>query len=252
MDLRKLISDNLPGILTSMAVTGVITTTVVAVRATPAALRDIWDAEQDVTVDDLRSNTRRALDRVQVAWHHYVPAAVIGGMTIAAVIGAHSISTKRQVAIAGLYSLTERAYHEYKEKVIDQIGQNKEKVIRDEIAREHIEQNPISSQEIIITGTGKHLCYDSITGRYFESDIESIRRAVNDINAKCLNDMYAEQNDFYRLIGLPITPYGAEIGWRFDHLLEIDFSSHLAEDGRPCLSLDYRVEPIRGYYKINR
>lgn len=252
MNIKRFISANLPAILTSMAVTGVVSTTVVAVRATPAAMIDIWDAEQDVVPEDERTPLKRSMDRVRVAWPHYVPAVLVGGVTIAAILSAQNINTKRQTAVVGLYSLTAKAYQEYREKVFEQIGKNKERAIRDDIAKDRIEANPPSSNQIFVTGRGKSLCYDSLSGRYFESDIEAVRKAVNDINHTCLNDMYAELNDFYRAIGLPITAHGAEIGFRYDHLLKIEFSAHLTEDDVPCVSLDYMTKPIYGYHKINR
>lgn len=246
MDIRKLVSDNLPLILTTTAVTGVVSTTVLAVAATPKALRDIWDAESE------QEDPITPLEKVKLTWGYYAPAVVVGGLTVAAIVGIHSVHARRQAAVLGLLSLTEKAYSEYRTKVVETIGENKDKAIRDEVAKDRIENDPVSSHEVIITGAGQHLCYDSITGRYFESDIESIRRAVNDINAQCLNEMYASQNDFYRLINLPLTPFGEEIGWRHDHLLDVSFSAHIAENGRPCLSLDYGLQPIRGYHKINR
>lgn len=33
----------------------------------------------------------------------------------------------------------------------------------------------------IITGNGKQLCYDGVSGRYFESSIQEIETAVNKI-----------------------------------------------------------------------
>ena len=63
--------------------------------------------------------------------------------------------------------------------------------------------------------------------------------------------MYASHNDFYRLIGLPGTTYGEEVGWRTDNMMDLEYSSHLAEDGRPCLCIEYHVAPVRNYYKIN-
>lgn len=245
MDFKKVLSDNMPLLLTSAAVAGVVSTTVLAVRATPQSLRDIWDAESDLD----RKTT--IWEKTRLVWKYYIPAAVVGGATIASVIGAQSLNTKRQAALVGLYSLSNQAFVEYKDKVVEKLGEKKEKDIRDEVMKDRVENDPPKSSEIIITGKGEHLCYDSITGRYFKSDIEKVRKAQNDINHTCLNDMYASLNDFYRLIGLPVTAYGEEIGWRYDNLLDISFSSHVTEDGEPALCLDYAMDPIRGYYKMN-
>lgn len=242
MNLRKLISDNLPLILTSVAVTGVVSTTVLAVKATPAAIRDIQEAQSELLEIS-------KLDIVKLTWHHYIPAALIGGATIASIVGVQSINMKRQAALVGLWSLTDRAFLEYKAKVIETLGEKKEQKIVDEIVEERMQNADNFNKEIIVTGQGTHRFKDTISGRYFEGDLESVRSAVNDINFQCINEMYASVNDFYRLLGLPPTAYGEESGWRADHKLEVTFVPVISEDNEPCIGLTYRLEPIRGYWK---
>lgn len=243
--LKRAVVDNSPLILTYISVAGVVSTAVLAVKATPKALQDIINA-QTFAENDLTPK-----ETVEVAWKHYIPAAATGAVTIACIIGAHNVHARRNAALITVYSLTETALKEYQAKVKEQIGENKERKVRDEIAKDYIANTPMVNSEVLITGTGEQLCYDSFTGRYFKSDIETIRRAQNDINARVLNEMYASHNDFYRLIGLPGTTYGEEVGWRTDNLMDLEYSSHLAEDGRPCLCIEYHVAPVRNYYKIN-
>ena len=109
-------------------------------------------------------------------------------------------------------------------------------------------KNPLN-KEVIIAGNGAVLCYDSLTGRYFNSSVETLRKAQNDINAEAIMNQYASQNDFYRMVDLPLLALGEEAGWRPDNLLELDFSTQLTEDGRPCLVVGYSTAPIRGYWK---
>jgi hypothetical protein len=242
---KKLVVDNSPLILTYISVAGVISTTVMAVKATPKALDHIqWaqhDADHNLTTKEI----------VQVAWKHYIPAASIGVVTLACIIGAQRINSKRSAALVTVYTITENAFKEYKAKVKQEIGSGKEEKIRSEIAKDYIESAPMVNAEVMVTGLGEQLCYDTFTGRYFKSDIETIRRAQNDINAGVINDMYASHNDFYRLIGLPPTSYGEEIGWNMDNMMNLEYSAHLAEDGRPCISIEYHATPVRGFYKIN-
>lgn len=56
--------------------------------------------------------------------------------------------------------------------------------------------------------------------------------------------MYASLNDFYDLIGLKPINVGYDLGWNIDDgEIDIYFSSQLAEDGTPCLVIDYSVAP---------
>jgi hypothetical protein len=242
---KRLVVDNSPLILTYISVAGVISTTVLAVKATPKALQDLINAQTNAEEDLTPKQT------IEVAWKHYVPTAISGAMTIASILGVHNVHARRNAALVTVYSITETALKEYQAKVKEQLGENKERKVREEITKDYVANTPMVNAEVLITGTGEQLCYDSFTGRYFKSDIETIRRAQNDINARIINDMYASHNDFYRLIGLPATSYGEEVGWRTDNMMDLEYTSHLAEDGRPCLCIEYHVSPVRGYYKIN-
>ena len=98
---------------------------------------------------------------------------------------------------------------------------------------------------------GNTLCYDSISGRYFKSDIEKIKKAENELNKKMLNEMYLSLNEFYDELGLRPTSLGNELGWNIDDgLIDIHFSSQLSEDDQPCLVLDYCVAPRYGYERL--
>lgn len=245
--VKDQLNNHAPAILTGLGVAGSIGSVVLAVQATPKALKDIWNHESETGEETTWQQ------KIQLTWKHYVPTALALATTTGSIIGAQGLNYRRQAALMSVYALTETAYREYREKVTEQIGEKEEGKIRDEIAKDRMESNPARPTEIIMTGSGDHLCYDSLTGRYFRSDIETIRKAVNDINSKCLSETYASQNDFYQRIGLDPVAFGEENGWRFDHLMEVHFSSHLSETtGSPALSLDYSLSPIRGYYKINR
>ena len=95
-----------------------------------------------------------------------------------------------------------------------------------------------------VTGTGMTLCYDVISGRYFKSDIEKIRQAVNNVNYRMKYEDYIAVNDFYEEIGLGPIQIGNELGWHIDDgYLDVCFSSKLTGDGTPCLVLDYIAAP---------
>lgn len=174
-----------------------------------------------------------------------------GVASIACLLGSHSVHAKRNAALATAYKLSETALNEYREKVVEEIGEDKEKVIRDKVSQKHLDEKPVSKNEVIITGTGKQLCYDGISGRYFESDIQTIRAAVNKINETMVYEMYAALNDFYNEIGLSNTDMGDELGWNIDDgLLEISYGAMVANDGRPCITLEYHVAPRYDFAKL--
>jgi hypothetical protein len=127
---------------------------------------------------------------------------------------------------------------------VETIGKSKELKMRDEISGDQIKRNPPGTNEVIFTGKGEVMCFDTISGRYFKSDIEQIRKAINELNRGLLSDMFVTLNEFYDAIGLANTKLGDDMGWDIDKgMIDVSFSAQLTEDGEPCLVLNYDVEP---------
>lgn len=234
-----------PLILTGIGVAGVVSTTILAVKATALAVEEIKLYENKEPYVTVKTNVR---EKIELTWPLYIPTIMMGSVTIACIIGANTINSKRQAALISAYSITETAFREYREKVVDQIGKNQEQKVQDGIAQDRINNDPV--KEVLITGNGDVLCYDTYTGRYFESNIETLRKAQNDINLQCIHEMNASQNDFYRKIGLPPISNGDEVGWNTDNVMDLRFSTVLTEDGKPCLTISYAKNPEPRYYKI--
>ena len=231
-----------PEILTGIGVAGLLATTVMAVKATPKAMKICEELRLD-RVNEYQDEPTK-VEYVKAAWKCYIPAAVTGVMSVACIIGASSVNVKRNAALATAYTLSETALKEYKDKVIETIGEKKEEAIRDAIAKDKVEQNPVTNREVILTEKGNTLCFDALSGRYFQSDIDLIKRAENEANRQILNEGYITLNDFYYALGLESIRMGDELGWNSNNgLLDIRFSSQLASDGRPCLVINFPIAP---------
>lgn len=238
-EIQKAVIKHSPEILTGLGIAGMITTTVLAVKATPKALDLINDRK-----DELDTEKLPPIEAVKAAWKCYIPAAVTCATSTACLIGASSVHLKRNAALATAYKLSESAISEYKDAVIDKLGEKKEQTIRDKVAEEKMKKNPVSSSEVFITEKGNTLCYDTISGRYFKSDIDRIKRAENAINKQLLDEMYVSLNDLYDELDLDHTKLGDELGWKIDDgLVELYFSSQLADDGTPCVVMDFARAP---------
>jgi len=235
-----------PTILTTLGITGVATTVILAVRATPKALYILQEEESARYADESRREPITKLEVIRLTWKCYIPAVVAGVGTIACFVGAHSINLRRNAVLAGLYSVSTEALREYQEKVIETIGQNKENKIREEIVNDRLKENPVSKNQVLITGKGKVLFYDSWSGRYFESEMEIVRKIQNDLNHKLLTgqEAYLPLNSFYYDLGIPGIKAGENIGWSFDEgMLDIKFTAKIADNGIPCVVIQYEIQP---------
>lgn len=139
-----------PEILLGIGIASGITTTILAVKATPKALQLIEDAkfEKATTWNEEHQDAHvRAVSEkltkpeiVKIVWKCYIPAAISGAASIACLLGSHSVNAKRNAALATAYKLSETALNEYREKVVEEIGEEKEKVIRDKVAQKHLDE----------------------------------------------------------------------------------------------------------------
>ena len=248
-----------PEILTGIGIAGMITTTILAVKATPKALRLIEEKKKDIfnnlDQEDIPGNnvdytdiSLKPLEVIKVAWKPYIPAVVTGVASVTCLIGASSVNAKRNAALATAYKLSETALNEYKEKVVETIGEKKEKSIKDAIAKDKVEKDPVNQQNIIVTGKGETLCYDGLFGRYFKSDMDKLKKIENDLNLRLRNENYISLNEFYYEVGLDGVGAGDDLGWNIERgYLELHFSSQLASDGTPCLVVGFDTPPRYDY-----
>lgn len=245
-----------PEILTGIGIAGMISTVVLAVKATPKAMELIEEEKLNRIPEDYepekdpKPEGLTPIEIVKVAWKPYIPAAITGVASIACIIGANSAHVRRNAALATAYQLSTTALSDYREKVVETIGEKKEATVRDKVAKKKIEDNQPSNSTIIMTGKGNTLIYDSHSDRYFRSDIDKIRNAVLELNERMVNgnEMYISLNEFYDEIGLNHTDVGDSIGWRIDKgKIDVRYSAQLTDDNEPCIVLDHLVPPEYGF-----
>ena len=231
------IQKNQSTILTGLGVAGLVSTAVLTAQATYKATRTIHD--EGFEVEELTVK-----ERFLLTWRMYIPPVLMGGVSIACILGAHSANSKKNAALAGLYAITEDTLQDYRQKVKEKLGEKKEEEVYAEVAQEKLNKNPVSKNEIFLTGKGETLVYDSSSGRYFKSDIETIRKAANDLNQEMLfGFQWMALNDFYCALGLGAIKMGEELGWTPDNLIDIKFDTMIADNGEPCLVINLNARP---------
>lgn len=241
-NLGGVISKNSPHILTGLGCAGLISTAILTGKATIHAM-DILEDENNYRKKNDFVRMERT-DKVKLVWRCYIPAGVVGLTSIGCIIGANTINTKRNAALAALYTLSETAFRDYKTKVVQQLGKAKDTAIKDEVAKERIAKNPVKDSNIVITGDGEILCLDMLSGRYFKSKYETIRQKINDLNWDLRSEMWLDLNELYYALGIPPIELGNLMGFNLEKSqIEPVYSTQLDENGKPCLVIDLDVYP---------
>jgi len=246
---EKFVTNNSPGILTGLGVTGVVTTAVLATRAGYLVGMDASTQYHEALLEGepLPEHLLERKHIVKTYWKSFVPAASVGVVTVASVIMANQIGARRAAAITAAFKLSEQLSDEYKTSVVKTLGLKKEEEMRSAAIAEKVAADPPSSM-IIVAGSDV-LMLDEMSGRYFTGQVEDIRKAVNQINFDVNNNFHASLTEFYNMIGLEPTQFSDELGWNTDELLDVQFTPAIYKD-KPILALNYNKNAIRGFDRL--
>lgn len=238
-------SKNAPTILTGLGTMGVFSTAALAVKATPAAMADIETAQL------YYDHPMTKFEKIKTVWPRYVPAVGVGITTVACIIGANTINLRRNAALAGLYSISERAFSEYQNKVIENIGEAKENEIRRQASSSSPIEDRGSKTKIYNARGGDQLYHDSLSGAWFRSDGQTIRKIENDLNLKIRRQMWIEWNDLYDELGLDRVLLGDSMGWNVNRPLEIiPKGESYGDTYESYTELTYRNRPFERYREV--
>lgn len=238
-NIKNLFVRNSPEILTGLGIAGMITTVFLAVKKTPKAMLLIERKKEELDTDTLTIP-----ETIKTTWKCYIPVFVSGSISIACILGATSVNFKRNAALATAYKISEYKFSEYKNKVIDTIGNDKHKEITDKISKDRLQKKRINTEDSVFIENGNFLCYDSVTGREFESSYDKIKRVESELNKQLILNDYISLNDMYDELGLDRCSIGNKLGWRIDKgEIEIRITSHITDKGIPALVIDYDLIP---------
>lgn len=237
-DVKLFLSNNSPTILTCASIVGVISTVITASQDTIKA--------QDILH---KSCPRDRKEAAKITWKCYIPTAISAMSTIGCIVGSHYCSSKQKKALTSAYLLSQATLQEYQRKVIERIGKNKERDIQEEVAKGLADRQmpimgpTINNLDVIETGHGNSLFYDSVSERYFKSDLMYLQKIENDINRDIMTEMYFDWNEILYRIGQPYKEYGDTLIVDIDHPLEFKPVPEIMENGQVRIVLTYKLYP---------
>lgn len=227
-------------ILTCIGGVGVITTSVLAVKATPKALLLLEEAEKE------KGEELTKLEKVVVAGPSYIPTVLVGIGTIACVFGANALNKRQQASLMSAYALLDAKYKDHKEKVEELYGKDANHKIKEAVANDKYEEQEVQKDE----DDGKNLFYDEYSQRFFKASNETVLSAEYVINKTLAEDCGVCLNDLYDLFEIEAIPGGDDIGWSAAQMFEMYWSSWIdfyhskaaMEDGTEYFIIDF-TEP---------
>lgn len=248
---QKAAADNAPTILTALGVTGLVTTAVLTGKASFKAADVIHD--NILEKKELAEKGERIFvthqENIRATWKLFVPAVGTAAVTIACIVCANHISTRRTAALASAYSIGQEAFREYRTKVIDTIGDKKEQEVQNKIAQDRVTESPPSP--VYVLNEDENIFLDMYSGRYFKSNMQAVKKAQNDTNYEILSNDYASLSDFWDRLDLPKTSESDDIGWNTDMQLDLVIGTAMTPDEKPCFTISFLMIPVRGFWSAH-
>lgn len=244
MDKVKLfVKKNAPTILTGLGAAGVVTTTVLAVKATPKALTLLEEAKEQ------KGEELTKTEAVMVAGKVYIPALLVGMGTLACIFAANALNKRQQAALMSAYALLDSSYKEYKAKVKELHGEEGHGEVVQGIATDKYEEDKFDVDD------DKQLFFDEFSGRFFESTMDQVRNAEYQLNRELFMKSYATLNEWYDFLGMVPHEVGDMYGWTPEGNREkswqewIDFNhmKTLIDDDLECYIISFYQEPYLNF-----
>lgn len=196
------------------------------------------DPEDAAPSEEYLSERLTKKEVVVLTWKCYIIPLLSFIAMGAAVVGVVTLDKKKLNVAMGLYSASEMALKEYKDKTKALVGDKKADEIENKIAEDilkappkHTQKNknvPGTTNYIRRTSYGDTPFIDAWSGQRFYCDYEHIRKTINDLNQQILYsalDGGCPLNDLYYYLGINTVQEGDSIGWDSTNLIDVRFDS---------------------------
>lgn len=240
-----------PEILIFIGIGGVITSTVMACKATTkieTILKEshekidaIHAAKEATKVEDVEytpEDEKRDLAIVYIQTgvklaKIYAPSVILGVLSISSILASHDILRKRNVAIGAAYAAIDKSFKEYRGRVIERFGEAVDRELKYNIKAEKIEETIVDPEtgkekkikktvEVAddIIGYSPYAKFFDESSSCYEKDPETnlffLRAEQSYANDRLRARGYLTLNEVYERLGIPTTRAGQIVGWVYD------------------------------------
>ena len=238
-----------PEILVVTGVVGIVTSTVLACKAT-MKVNDILEESKE-TIDKIHDSANKGLHTsdgeeytqevanrdlsivyAQTGWKLvklYGPAVAIGVTSIACILGSNHILHKRNVALAAAFTAVDNSFKQYRGRLIDRFGKDLDRELRFGIKAKEVEETVVdeNGNEKTVTKTVNvvdpniaHDIYSVVwcegnTGWTKNAELNKVflLKQQNYANDKLRLNHFVSLNEVYKMLGINPTSYGQLAGW---------------------------------------
>ena len=238
-----------PEIMVVAGVVGVVTSTVMACKAT-TKVNDILEEtrkqvddvhnvlDSDVITEEEYNNDDAKKDLVIIYTQTgvkliklYAPSVIVGALSITGILASHKILKKRNVALTAAYATIDRSFKEYRGRVVERFGKELDRELRYNIKAQEIEEKTVDKdgnetvekKTISVVDPNMYSDYARIFDNGSmgwtkdpEYNLMFLKLQQNQANDRLRAQGYLFLNDVYDMLGIPRTKAGQIVGWIYD------------------------------------
>lgn len=226
------------GIRTGLIVVSTVSAVYFAIKDTPVMMKKL---------EELDTNGATNAEKVKALAPIAARTVIATGLSVGLTISSGKKAGDKIASLSNAYTLMKTAKEEYETYTKSVVGEEKAEEIKHKINHDRILADAYTgrSEDIIKTGHGNDVFYDHWSGRYFTSDINYIKKVVNDLNYQLMNEMYIGLNELYAELDIPSTACGRELGWNIDYgQIELIFTPELDDCDKAYTIIDFRRAPM--------
>lgn len=236
-------------ILTVIGSAGVVLTAVMTAKATVKAVEIINEKECEKK-DEL---TKKEI--FQATATTYLPVVLVGASTIVCVFGANALNKQQQAALISAYSLVDRSFKEYKEKLKELYGEEAHQKIINSIVVEKAEKMHVHGAYLFCEcslvdpeddDSPTKIFYDMYSDRFFETTMSQVLHAEYHLNRTFNLRGYITLSEFYEFLGLESTQAHDVLGWEVNddtYWVEFNHRKVPSDDGLEYYIIETMQEP---------
>ena len=183
--------------------------------------------EEDSKKDTAIIYTQTAVKLVKL----YGPAVILGTLSITAMLTSNKILRKRNIALAAAYTTVDKAFKDYRGRVIERFGEELDRELKYNLKSKEIEEvvTDENGEETTVKKTVKAMNPNDISqyARFFDESCSSwnksqfhnqmfLKQQQNYANDLLKAQGYLFLNDVYKMLGMDVAPYGQVVGWIYD------------------------------------
>lgn len=236
-----------PTMFFAAGVAGMVTSTVLACRATLKLEKTLDDLERDMADNypddnhpDQNVQVRFQIRSVLAVAKLYAPAFIVGAASITMLTKSHSTLTKRNAALSAAYTALDNGFREYRGRVVEKYGQDVDDEMRygavvqkDKVGGKTVSKNVVDPSK---AASIYAVFFDELNPNW-DRDPE-VNKLFLHAQQNYANDLLHARghvflNEVYRSLGCDHTQAGSVVGWVLSETGDnyIDFGVFNGQDG---------------------